>query len=152
MEIDNLLYVNPNKLLSTLKNKPYVYSYHREGHFNTGIFFVKNSESLQPILESFDNFKGSFRSEMIALHSHYQTNKADCLFPLIIPTPNENRLFWKDYSEFDNHLFDGAILGIYYFGLDTYHTQGKLVTKSPDIYSIKDKFLNFWTSIFSFIT
>lgn len=144
MEIDNLLYVNPNRFLSVLQQKGCVYSYHRPGHFNSGIFYVNDSATLQPMLSSLDTFADGFRSEMVALHSHYNKTKKDGLFPLVIPTPDADELFWKDYPLFDGHLFDGAILGIYYFGLDTYHTQGKIITKTPTQNAMNTRFLNIW--------
>jgi len=144
MEIDNLLYVNPSRFLPVLKQKGCVYSYHRPGHFNSGIFYVNDSAALQPMLSSLDTFSNGFRSEMVALHSHYNKTKTDGLFPLVIPTPDADELYWKDYALFDNHLFDGAILGIYYFGLDTYHTQGKIITKTPAQNAMNTRFLNIW--------
>lgn len=144
MEIDNLLYVDPSRFLPVLQQKGCVYSYHRPGHFNSGIFYVNDSATLQPLLTSLDTFSNGFRSEMVALHSHYNKKKTDGLFPLVFPDPNADELFWKDYALFDNHLFDGAILGIYYFGLDTYHTQGKIITKVPTQNSMNTRFLNIW--------
>lgn len=143
MELDILMYVSPNEFLPALNSKPCAYSYHRKGSFNAGIFYVKDSESLQPILDTFDTFNGGFRSEMVALDSHFHKESTDTLFPLINPC-SENPLYWKDYKEFSGYLFDGAILGIYYFGLDTYHTNGKIVTRNTSVYSLKDKFLNIW--------
>lgn len=143
MELDILMYVSPNEFLPALNSKPCAYSYHRKGSFNAGIFYVKDSESLQPILDTFDTFNGGFRSEMVALDSHFHKESTDTLFPLINPC-SENPLYWKDYKEFGGYLFDGAILGIYYFGLDTYHTNGKIVTRNTSVYSLKDKFLNIW--------
>jgi hypothetical protein len=143
MELDILMYVSPNEFLPALNSKPCAYSYHRKGSFNAGIFYVKDSESLQPILDTFDTFNGGFRSEMVALDSHFHKESTDTLFPLINPC-SENPLYYKDYKEFGGYLFDGAILGIYYFGLDPYHTNGKIVTRNTSVYSLKDKFLNIW--------
>lgn len=145
MEIDILLYVDPSKFLPVLETKPYVYSYHRQGHFNTGICFVRSTDDLQPVLESLDSFSDGFRSEMVAFNFHYfRLEKKDCLFPLLMPVDEVNRLYYKDFSEFDNHLFDGAIMGMYYFGIDSYHTDGRFEIKNPLAYGLKDKFLNVW--------
>jgi len=143
MELDILMYEDPNKFLPALKDKPYAFAYHRPEHFNSGIFYVKNSAALQPILETLETFNGSFMSEMRALSAHYEKNPTTTLFPLIVPS-GENRLFWKDYTLFDNYLFDGAIMGIYYFGLDPHHTAGKIVTKNTEVYNLKTNFLNIW--------
>jgi len=143
MEVDILMYVSPTEFLPALNSKQCAYSYHREGSFNAGIFYIKDTDSLQPILDTFDTFNGGFRSEMGALYSHFYKERIDTLFPLIYPCA-EDSLFWKDYKDFGGYLFDGAILGIYYFGLDPYHTNGKIVTRNTSVYSLKDKFLNIW--------
>lgn len=143
MEVDILMYVSPTEFLPALNSKRCAYSYHRKGSFNAGIFYVKDSDSLQLILDTFDTFKGGFRSEMVALDSHFYKESTDTLFPLISPC-EEHTLYWKDYNDFGGYIFDGAILGIYYFGLDPYHTKGKIVTRDISVYSLKDKFLNIW--------
>jgi len=145
MEIDNLLYVDPSKFLPVLETKPCVYSYHNKGSFSTGVFFIRSTDDFQPVLESLDNFSDGFRSEMGSFHYHYfRSAKKDCLFPLIMPVDEVNSLYYKNFSDFDNYIFDGAIMGMYYFGIDSYHTNGKLEIKNPLAYDIKHKYLNVW--------
>jgi hypothetical protein len=146
MELDIMMYCDPNIFLEYLKTISTAYSYHRTDHCNSGIFYVRDQESLDPILESFVNFTNGFLSEMRALYDY--TNKvgmdSTTFFPLLFPTQTENKLFWKDYDKFQNHIFDGAILGIYYFGVDPVHTNGQIKTRDPNTYDIKIKFLNVW--------
>jgi len=44
MELDIIMYVNPNDFLSTLKNYPYCYCYHDGDKCNGSIFYIKNVE------------------------------------------------------------------------------------------------------------
>jgi hypothetical protein len=130
MELDVLLYTDPNVFLPILKTNPYVFAYHRENHCNTGIFYVRDLESFQPILTHMLTFKGSFRSEMIAMHSFYMKHPDTTLFPLLTEEVSENKLFWKDFQQFQNYLFDGAAMGIYLFGYDPHHTHGTIIRKN----------------------
>jgi len=84
MELDILMYEDPNVFLSALKDAPYAFAYHRPDHFNSGIFYVKNSAALQPILETLESFKGSFMSEMRALSTHYEKILKQSYFLLLI--------------------------------------------------------------------
>ena len=142
MEIDNLLYVNPNIFLSFLEDRPCVFSYHRPGACIAGVFYVRDLVAMEDILVSLDSFKKDFIHEMAALDYHQQNNPDTTLFPLLFPAPEDER-YWKDFSEF-SYIFDGVILGIYYFGLDPYHTNGQIVTHSKSTYNIEQRFLNIW--------
>jgi hypothetical protein len=145
MELDILMYTSPNSFFNQLKEVPTAYAYHRTDHCNSGIFYVKDSHSLQPILSAFDSFNNGFQSEMRALYDYMnKTGSAKAtLFPLVIKS-NENPLYWKDVQHFEPYLFDGAILGMYYFGVDPIHTNGQLLTQDPNVYDLKNKFLNIW--------
>ena len=141
MELDILMYTDPNVFLDVLKTKPYVFAYHNPGHCNTGIFYVKDSESLQPVLTTLDTYKTNFRSEMTAFYDHYIKHPDTTLFPLFFES-NENSLFWKDYTQFHTYLFDGASMGIYLFGTDPFHTNG--IIKTKDIQHIEKYYLQTW--------
>jgi hypothetical protein len=145
MELDIMMYTSPNVFLDVLAEVPSAFAYHRTDHCNSGIFYVRDQDSLKPILEAFDNFSNGFLSEMRALYAYSQQKGVDNLtfFPLIFPT-NENRLFWKDYNKFHDYIFDGAIMGMFYFGIDPIHTQGVIKTKDANVYDMKGKFMNFW--------
>jgi hypothetical protein len=144
MELDILMYTSPNTFIDRLKGVPVAFAYHRTDHCNSGIFYVKDSEAIQPILSTFDNFTEGFISEMRALYAYSAKNKHESLFfPLVIKS-TENHLYWKDIDKFNNYLFDGAILGMYYFGIDPIHTNGKIVTNNKQVYDMDKKFLNIW--------
>jgi hypothetical protein len=117
MEIDILMYCNPNIFTATLQLVPYVYCYHKENHCSSAILYVRDYLSLQPILDSLDQYSNGFMSEMIALNFHYSKNANDILFPLITPY-TENIKYWEFYSAFHTFIFDGATIGQYLFGVD----------------------------------
>ena len=124
MELDIIMYVDPNIFLPTLKNYPYCYCYHDNDKCNGSIFYIKNVESLQPILKTFDTHtRTDNMTEMYSLFIHLQNNKDDMLFPLIYSS-DSNKYYWMYYGLFNGYIFDGAIIGQYFFGLDPYHSNG----------------------------
>ena len=124
MELDIIMYVDPNIFLPTLKNYPYCYCYHDGDKCNGSIFYIKNIESFQPILKTFDTHtRNDNMTEMYSLFIHLKNNKDDMLFPLSYPS-NSNKYNWMYYGLFDGYIFDGAIIGQYFFGVDPYHSSG----------------------------
>lgn len=117
MEIDILMYCNPNIFTATLESVPYAYCYTDIEHCSSAIFYVKDYISLQPILGTLDNFTNIFISEMRGLSDHHNKNNDIILFPLITPS-NTNSYFWKNYNLFYTFIFDGAVIGQYLFGVD----------------------------------
>jgi len=122
MEIDILLYVNPNIFLRNLINIPYAYCYHRPNEGNTATFYVKNHDIMFNLLELLDNYTGPFISEMHAFGQNISNNESLLLLPLIFPN-NMSSEYWLNYGIFDNYIFDAAVIGQYLFGLDPLHTQ-----------------------------
>lgn len=145
MELDILMYVDPNTFSDALSDVPIAFAYHRPEHCNSGVFYVRDVAALLPILNSFDNFNNGFVSEMRALCVYSQEVGVDNImfFPLTFPN-SEHRLFWKNFDNFKDYLFDGAIMGMYYFGIDPVHTGGIIKTHDPNVYDLKGRFMNFW--------
>jgi len=124
MELDIIMYVNPNDFLSTLKNYPYCYCYHDGDKCNGSIFYIKNVESLQQILKTFDTHtRTDNMTEMYSLFIHLKNNPNDMLFPLSFGSES-NKNNWMYYGLFNGYIFDGAIIGQYFFGVDPYHSNG----------------------------
>jgi len=132
MEIDVLMYVNPNIFLPTLKLKPYCYFNHDDKRCNTAIFYVRDNKSLENILNLMDVFSGknSFMSEMYCFKHYLNNNPDDMLFPLTYPSSKYNYHFWKNYGMFNEYIFDGAFIGQYLFGVHTHHTHKNIETQN----------------------
>jgi len=117
MEIDILMFCNPNIFTGILQTQPYAYCFHDFEHCCSAIFYVRDHSSLQPILETLDVFTNHFVSEMRALSEYHKHHQNDIVFPLIPRTPT-HVFYWKDYNLFYTFLFDGAVIGQYLFGVD----------------------------------
>jgi hypothetical protein len=127
MEIDILMYTNPNIFLNELKTKPYAYFYHDKDHCCSAILYVKDYLSLQTIMESLDTYSGNFMSEMKALYYHYTKNTNDYLLPIINVNLKEPNAAWKNFGKCYDYIFDGATKGQYLFGVDKIHTNNKII-------------------------
>lgn len=145
MELDIMMYINPVEILSMLEGCNVAYAHHRPKSSNSGIFFVRTAKHLDQILETFDTCYNDARTEMWMLWKHYEKNPDIVMFPLCsTPCDKESIHFWKDHVRFSNLLFDGAILGILYFGYDPVHTGGHIVPQIKHIENVAGRFLNIW--------
>jgi len=117
MEIDILMFCNPNIFTGILQTQPYAYCFHDFQHCSSAIFYVRDHASLQPILQILDVFTNDFISEMRALSEYHRHHQNDMVFPLIPRTPT-HIFYWKDYNLFYTFVFDGAVIGQYLFGID----------------------------------
>jgi len=132
MELDVVMYTNPNIFLKTLQYYPYCYCAHDEVRSNGSIFYVKDVESFQPILNTFDlHIPNGLISEMYSLNQHLKKNQNILLFPLTFSNLNTIE-FWGSNGLFNGYIFDGAIMGQYLFGVDPYHTNRKIIIKNME--------------------
>ncbi len=141
MEIDVMMYVDPTLFLETLLETPYTYCYHDKDHCNTSIIFIRDSQGLNEILNTLDNFTGPFISEMVAMRHHLATHPTDTHFPLVYPC-DVNEYYYKDINKYNGYIFDGAVMGQYLFGVDSIHTGNVILQKNTE--NIKH-LLNVWS-------
>jgi hypothetical protein len=150
MELDIVMYADPNIFLKTLQYYPHCYCYHDNSLCSGAIFYVKNVESFQPILDIYDNYNNNeyYVSEMSALKQYLNNNENILLFPLISSFfENTNQIFfWENYGLFNGYIFDGAVCGQYLFGVDPFHTKDKICIK--DLNSLNNgNCMNIWSHI-----
>ena len=126
LELDNLIYDNPDVWFSELTENKLYYMQDNIKICSSGLFISRNNKYLNDLLNHFSDFimnNNGFMSEMIALHIFNENNK-DKVY--ILPT------HWniKNYSEnFKNTLFDALPIGMYLFGPDKCHTNGVIKKK-----------------------
>jgi hypothetical protein len=135
LELDNLIYDNPDIWFSQLTEKKLYYMMDNVDRCASGIFISRNNNYLKDLLISFDNYilnDNGFLTEMTALYRFYQNNKETVY---ILPT------HWdiKPYSDnFKDTIFDSSAMGIYLFGYHVMHTNGVLTKGSKNIYCFID--------------
>jgi hypothetical protein len=131
LELDILIYDEPTKWVSSFSESELCYMFDNYERFCSGIMYIKNFKSITGLLEEMLNFisnSNSFMNEMTVLSLFYDKNKQNVQ---ILPTywcepgmPFETHL---NYSKYNDTIFDSAAMGGYLFGMDTIHTNFKIV-------------------------
>jgi hypothetical protein len=132
MEIDNLIYENPEKWIEEFSKKEVAYMINEAETCSAGIMYIKNKTSLKPILDNMIEFikatTNFWVSEMGALYNFFKSNP-DYIY--VMPTlfmDLKNDVDSRIYENYNNMIFDPASYGQYLLGLDTVHTEGKIKT------------------------
>ncbi len=128
LELDNLLYDNPEKWLSAFLEKDMAFMYDNDERFSSGISFIKTYEILtlfNKICLNFISTSNDFLNEMTALSIFYKEYKNQIqILPTHWPIDIYPKECYENYGKYDDSLFDAAALGIYLGGMDPHHTNG----------------------------
>ena len=130
IELDNLIYDDPEKWLTSFSKKELSYMYDNDDRCSSGIMFVKTASSIENLLDyllSFIVYHNELINEMTALfrYMNIENNKVQ-----IIPT------YWKkegipelakqNFGDYEDSIFDSLSIGVYLLGMDPFHRKGKL--------------------------
>jgi len=134
LEIDNLIYDNPNKWLDEFKKHELCYMYDNDDRFSSGIMYVKKSNSLVNFLNYILNYinktKSGMPNEMTCLSEYYEHNKLTNtvqILPTYWPKDEIPDVATDNFDKYNNTIFDSAGMGIYLTGINTFHTNGELI-------------------------
>jgi len=130
MEVDNLIYDNPNVWLEEFSKKEIAYMYDNYYRCGSGICFIKNISILLKLNIFFVNYIMSSQMvhEMKSLHDFWESNSHLVqLLPTHWPVDTFPFMIHEEYENYNDTLFDVAGLGIYLGGMDPYHTEGKII-------------------------
>jgi hypothetical protein len=139
MEIDNLIYDNPNNWINKFSQNELCYMYDNDNRFSSGIMYVKKYKSLEIFLNIIIDYiktNNGFLNEMETLAILYKNHPDNVQ---ILPT------YWRDnsvpiitylnYDKYNDTIFDPAQYGIYLLGADPVHTNGKIIIKQASKFS-----------------
>ena len=128
LELDNLIYDDPNKWIHFSENQ-LCYMFDHYNRFSSGLMYVKNADSLDPFMDLIlDNISNSneFLNEMTALSIYYQRNMDKVqVLPTIWKRDDMPEITYSNYDKYDS-IFDALGMGVYLLGVDPFHTGGKL--------------------------
>jgi hypothetical protein len=134
LELDNLIYDDPNNWLQAFLEKEIAYMYDQELRCASGICFIKNPTILHYFMdyckcyiETIDSTT-FFMTEMQALFGflkEYPTGVQ--LLPIHWPSTNVRMETYANYEKYGS-IFDAAAIGIYLGGIDPFHTGGIVIT------------------------
>ncbi len=143
MELDNLIYDDPNKWMEMFSRKEIAYMYDNEYRCGAGICYIKNNMNLLRLnmflLKYIEDPNNQYVHEMKALHDFWNINKDKVQ---LLPTHWKHELvpymFHDNYDKYNDTLFDVAGMGIYLGGLDPHHTNGEIKKGSRALWSYID--------------
>lgn len=145
LELDNLIYNEPQKMLKHFSQTKMNVIYNNAHSLSTGLCYVSQSYILEPILESYINYiiktTDACLSEMKANYEYHKKTNNLHLLPCYWKDDSVNELAYMNIHENENDLFDAASLGVYFFGNDPIHGKIVLHTKNrwSDIDYTKEK-------------
>ena len=138
MELDNLIYDDPNKWIEQFSKYELGYMFDNFNRFSSGIIYVKNADALcnfETCILNFIKTSNEFMSEMTVLSNYYYNNKDKVqILPTHFPDTSIPSITYENYSKYNDTIFDSAPYGGYLFGMDIVHTNNVIVK------GIKSKF------------
>lgn len=133
LELDNLVYDNPENWMDGFKNKDMAYLFDNFGRCSTAIAYIKNKEILHKFMEScfayiIGNMKTTeFINEMTALYIFWEANQQSVqLLPIHWEDERLPEQTHGTYLHYKNTIFDALSIGIYLTGIDLFHSNGIL--------------------------
>lgn len=132
MEIDNLIYDNPNNWVSEMSKHELCYMFDNINRCASGVMYVKTWNSLNIFTEeavSFISSSEEFMTEMTVLWNISNNNLVDFL-PVFWNEEGIHEYAFRNFSKYGDSIFDAAGMGIYIGGFDPCHTGG-VIKKFP---------------------
>ena len=131
MELDNLIYDDPNKWIEQFSRHELGYMFDNYNRFSSGIMYVKNADALynfQNYILNFIKNSNEFMTEMTVLSNYYENNKDKVqILPTHFPDKSIPSISYENYNNYNDTIFDSASYGGYLFGMDTCHTNNVIV-------------------------
>lgn len=142
MELDNLIYDDPNKWLEEFSKNRLCYMFNNPDHCSSGIMYIKNSPALLAFIDYLIYFiktSGEFMSEMTCLARYYELNKTIVqLLPVFWNKEGVHEYASSNYDKYNNTIFDAASVGIYLLGTEPFHTGGVVLFNQKNAFSCND--------------
>jgi hypothetical protein len=141
LELDNLIYNDPETWLEQFKQKDMAYMFDHYNRASSGIAYIKNTEILSMFLDCCTQFiqdSNDFMTEMTTLYYFWEKNRERVqLLPIhwkseVYPLQTYNNV------ESYNSIFDALAIGVYLAGVDPHHTHGNLIVGYKSTWSLID--------------
>ena len=141
LEIDNLIYENAETFLSKLKSKPLGYMFDNVGRSSSGIMYIRDENSLDVFLKEMCQYIQESKhnvTEMVFLYKYAKEHADDVQYlPVHPPGPSIPTEASNECQTYQM-LFDAASLGVYLYGNDTFHTNGRIKVHQKNPWSLID--------------
>jgi hypothetical protein len=130
LELDNLIYDDPEKWLESFSIKELAYMYDNTDRCSSGIMYVKNADSLIELLNyllTFIIYDQGLLNEMTALFRYMTLHESIVqILPTYWKKEGISDIPTKNFGNYGDSIFDSLSIGVYLLGMDVFHTKGKL--------------------------
>jgi hypothetical protein len=140
MEIDNMIYNDPEVWYSSLSEKDIWFMFDNYNRISTGVCYIKDIYPLEKMLEIYNSSIQSSMNFIYEMECNWKVKEKIeniGLLPILFEPKHYPKDVYEQYSQF-NSIFDAAAIGVYLFGNDPVHTSGKIVKYKKNKWSMVD--------------
>ena len=116
LELDNLIYDNPEKWLEKFSRSELCYMFDNHDRCSSGIMYIKNSASLDGFLSyclDYISVSTEFITEMTTLYRYcMMSTKTVQMLPVYWRDDNVPKETYQEYDSYKETIFDAAAMGI----------------------------------------
>jgi hypothetical protein len=142
LELDNLIYDNPEKWINKFSENELCFMYDNVDRCSSGIIYINKYSSLNNFLNvclDYIQNSNTFLNEMNVLSIYYKKYSTEVqILPTYWNHANMIPEFYKNFEKYGDSIFDAAAIGIYLLGVDPYHTRGIIKKYQKWSYSLID--------------
>lgn len=142
LELDNLIYDNPENWLIEFQKNELCYMFDNYDRCSSGLMYVKTQNSLTNLLSYILNYiatSNDFLNEMTALYLYreQEPDKVQILPTLFASRTSIPEITCEKYNNYYS-IFDALAIGCYLLGIDTHHTNGVVETHKKAVWCLID--------------
>jgi hypothetical protein len=142
LELDNLIYNDPHEWEESFCAKEMAFMFDNYDRCASGICFIQNADVLLQFTKcciryiSETDTSKKFMTEMQALDEFWKMEPHRVqILPTHWPSSSVPDATHENYHRYKKSIFDSAAMGIYFGGVDPFHTDGLIITGLISIWS-----------------
>ncbi len=121
LELDNLIYDDPNKWDEELKKQEFTFMYDNKNRISTGLIYIKNLDSIKIITNNLKTYVKEEQGFISEMGGNWLVKDQAYFLPCHWKDVKYNELAYQNYSNFGKSVFDPSSIGWYFFGADPFH-------------------------------
>jgi len=125
LELDNLIYDDPNKWKAKLKEINFTFMYDNKNRISTGLMYIKNLDSIKIITNNLKIYVKEEQGFISEMGGNWLVKDHAYFLPTHWKDDKYNNLSYNNYGDFGKSIFDSLSIGWYFFGPDKIHDYSK---------------------------
>jgi len=124
LELDNLIYQDPNIWQGKLDDVEFTFLYDNDKRISTGLTYIKNTQSINIITENLKSYVSNEQGFISEMGGNWLIKDKAHFLPTYWEDEKYNKMAFQNYVNF-NSIFDAASIGWYLYGSDKIHNCGR---------------------------